>query len=143
MAKRFEEVVDILDYNELMRFKSDLDSGAITIKKLLEENIKKKLKEHEKTCATCSNTLNFYKTSNYTIVFGPDDFKKKASFCGLDCLEYFINKLKTIRETPKEDNVSKTDNYFWRMKNKRGQIEVFTLLGILVLIAGSFIIINR
>ncbi|MBI2652025.1 hypothetical protein HYX00_01050 [Candidatus Woesearchaeota archaeon] len=111
MSRRFEEVVDILDYNELMRFKSDLDSGAITLKKLLEEKIKNKLKEHEKICATCSSELNFYRTSNYTLIFGPDDFKKKASFCGLDCLEYFIIKLKDIKTKPKEDNVSNMDSY--------------------------------
>lgn len=112
MSRRFEEVIDILDYNELMRFKNDLDSGAITLKRLLEEKIKKRLKEHEKVCTTCSNDLNFYKTNNYTLIFGPDDFKKKASFCGIDCLEYFIMKLKEIKAKPKEDNVSKTDNYF-------------------------------
>ena len=112
MSRRFEEIIDILDYNELMRFKNDLDSGAITLKKLLEEKIKRKLREHEKICATCSNQLNFYKTNNYTVIFGPDDFKKKASFCGLDCLEYFIIKLKDIKVKPKEDNVSESNNYF-------------------------------
>ena len=109
MSRRFKEAVDILDYNELMRFISDLDSGAITLKKLLEEKIKSKLKEHEKICATCSSELNFYRTSNYTLIFGPDDFKKKASFCGLDCLEYFTTKLKELKEKPKEDNVSNTE----------------------------------
>lgn len=112
MSRRFEEVIDILDYNELMRFKNDLDSGAITLKKLLDEKIKKRLKEHEKVCATCSSELNFYKTNNYTLVFGPDDFRKKASFCGLDCLEYFMIKLKNIKTKPQEDNVSDTENYF-------------------------------
>ena len=112
MSRRFEDLFDILDYNELMRFKSDLDSGAITVKNLLEEKIKKKVKEHEKICATCSGELKFYKTNNYTLVFGPDDFKKKASFCGLDCLGYFIIKLKDIKTKPKEDNVSNTDSYF-------------------------------
>lgn len=112
MSRKFEEVFDVLDYNELMRFKSDLDSGAITLKKLLEEKIKSRLKEHEKICATCSSQLNFYKTSNYTLMFGPDDFKKKASFCGLDCLEYFIIKLKDMNAKPKEDNVSNIGNYF-------------------------------
>ena len=111
MSRRFEDVIEVLDYNELMRFKNDLDSGAITLKKLLEERIKKKLKEHEKICATCSNNLNFYKPSNYTLIFGPDDFKKKASFCGLDCMEYFMIKLKEMKEKP-EDNMNNTDNYF-------------------------------
>ena len=94
-----------------MRFKGDLDSGAITVKKLLEEKIKKKLKEHEKVCAICSNSLNFYKSNNYTIIFGPDDFKKKASFCGLDCLEYFIIKLKEIKSNIKDDNLGDIQNY--------------------------------
>jgi|TARA_Y100000310_G_scaffold124950_2_gene123794 hypothetical protein len=112
MSRRFEEVIEILDYNEIMRFKSDFDSGAIKLKKLLEEKIKKKLREHEKICTICSNDLNFYKSNNYTLVFGPDDFKKKASFCGLDCLEYFITKLKEVKSKPQEDNVSNTDSYF-------------------------------
>ena len=103
MNRRFEDVVEILDYGELMRLKEDIDHGSISMKKILEEKIKKKLKEHEKTCATCSGELHFYKTNNYTIVFGPDDFKKKASFCGLDCLEYFITKLKSMKTKPKED----------------------------------------
>ena len=110
MARKFEETIDALDYAELMRFKDDLDSGASILKNSLEENIKKKLKEHEKTCATCTNNLNFYKANNYTIIFGPDDFKKKASFCGLDCLEYFVIKLKAIKESPKEDNVSNSES---------------------------------
>lgn len=112
MGRRFEDVMDILDYNELMRFKNDLDSGAVTLKKLLEEKIKRKLKEHERICATCSSEMGFYKVHNYTLVFGPDDFKKKASFCGLDCLGYFIIKLKEMRAKPKEDNVSNADTYF-------------------------------
>ena len=112
MSRRFEDIMEVLDYNELMRFKSDLDSGAITLKRLLEDKIKRKLKEHEKNCANCSNDLNFYKSNNYTLVFGPDDFKKKASFCGIDCLEYFITKLKEFKSKPKEDNVSNEDNYF-------------------------------
>ena len=112
MPRRFEDVVDILDYDELMRFKNDIDTGAITLKKLLEQRIKQKLKEYEKICATCSNNLNFYNSSNYSLLFGPDDFKKKASFCGLDCLEYFIIRMRDMRMKPKEDNVSDTGNYF-------------------------------
>ncbi|MBI1936127.1 hypothetical protein HYS31_06825 [Candidatus Woesearchaeota archaeon] len=108
MARRFEEVISALEYSELMRFKADLDSGAAAIKKNLEESIKKRLKEHEKTCATCSSSLNFYKTSNYTLIFGPDDFRKKASFCGLDCMEYFISRLKASRAKSSEDNISNT-----------------------------------
>ena len=104
MARKFEDVFEVLDYNELMRFKEDFDHGSISIKKLLETKIKQRLKEHEKICATCSNNLNFYKSNNYTFIFGPDDFKKKASFCGLDCLEYFISKMKNQNGSEKLDS---------------------------------------
>ena len=103
MPRRFEELLEGLDYNELMRFKTDIDGGALQVKRILEDSIKKKLKEHEKVCSTCSNMLNFYKANNYTIVFGPDDFKKKASFCGLDCLEYFVIKLKDMKSRKESD----------------------------------------
>ena len=102
MPRRYEDAIESLDYGELTRLKQDVDEGAFKTKKILEERIKTKLKEHEKTCSTCSNDLKFYSTSNYTLVFGPDDFKKKASFCGIDCMEYFIIKLKEIK-TKKED----------------------------------------
>ena len=48
MAKRFEDMIDVLDYNELMRLKGDLDSGAIALKRLMEEKIRKKLKKSRK-----------------------------------------------------------------------------------------------
>ena len=102
MARRFEEMFDILEYDELLRMKSDVDSGSVGVKKLIEEKIKRKLREHDKSCSACSGDLKFYSTSNYTLVFGPDDFKKKASFCGIDCLEYFIIHLKN-RKSQKEE----------------------------------------
>jgi hypothetical protein len=98
MPRRYEEVLDVLDYNELIRFKQDFDSGAIMLKKMLDEKVRAKQREHEKTCSTCSGDLRFYRASNYTLIFGPDDFKKKASFCGLDCMEYFITKLKSMKQ---------------------------------------------
>ena len=110
MSRKFEDVVEILDYNELMRMKGDLDSGALTIKKLLQEKIRQRLKEHERVCATCSSSLNCYSSSNYTLLFGPDDFRKKASFCGLDCLEYFLIRLKRMKTKRNEESLKDNSN---------------------------------
>ena len=93
-SNTYEDLIDTLNYQELMRLKTDIDNGGLNTKKILEEKIKRRLREHEKTCAACSNFLNFYSQSNYTLLLGPDDAKRKASFCGIDCLEYFIIKLK-------------------------------------------------
>ena len=62
MSRRFEDLFDVLDYNELMRSKIDLDSGAITLKRIVGGKDKKRSKDHEKVCATCSGDLNFYRT---------------------------------------------------------------------------------
>ena len=59
--------------------------------------IKEHEKKHKTFCTTCSNAIDPYNTNNYTLIFGPDDFRKKGSFCGLDCLEYFLIRLKQMK----------------------------------------------
>ncbi len=95
---RFKEFLDSLEHYELIKLKQELEKGNLEIGKAIQENIKKHEKKHAKYCATCSNILDPYNTNNYTLIFGPDDFRKKASFCGLDCLEYFLTKLKQIKK---------------------------------------------
>ena len=90
-----------LEHYELVRLKQQIEKGNLDIEKEIRESIMEHEKKHGKFCATCSNAMDPYNTSNYTIVFGPDDFRKKASFCGLDCLEYFLINLKQIKRSDK------------------------------------------
>ena len=92
--KRFEELLEALTYEELVAIKKDMDVQGLATKHAIESKLKKKMRDFEKTCTVCSSELRFYNKSNYTLVFGPDDFKKKASFCGLDCVQYFVDHLK-------------------------------------------------
>jgi hypothetical protein len=94
--KRFEELLEALSYEDLVLLKKDMDAQGLSAKNSIEVKLKKKMREFEKTCTVCSSELRFYNKSNYTLVFGPDDFKKKASFCGLDCVQYFLDHLKSI-----------------------------------------------
>jgi len=98
---RFTEFLNSLDHYELVKLKQDLEKGNIQFAKLIQEKIKELEKKHAKCCTTCSNNLDPYNTNNYTLIFGPDDFRKKASFCGLDCLEYFLIKLKQMKSGDK------------------------------------------
>ncbi len=105
--KRFEDLLESLTYDELTALKKDIDGQGLATKRMVSDKLRKKMKEFEKICSVCSSELRFYNRSNYTIVFGPDDFKKKASFCGLDCLQYFIDYLKDIHKDsvhPRQDN---------------------------------------
>ncbi|MBI2522902.1 hypothetical protein HYW19_00780 [Candidatus Woesearchaeota archaeon] len=101
MMYRINEFLNSLEHYELVKLKQELEKGSLDITKVIHEKIKEHERTHGKVCATCSNTMDPFSTSNYTIVFGPDDFRKKASFCGLDCLEYFLIKLNQIKNEGK------------------------------------------
>ena len=98
---RLKEFLDSLEHYELVRLRQDLEKGTLDIGKALQEKIKEQEKKHTTYCTTCSNVLDPYNTNNYTLIFGPEDFRKKGSFCGLDCLEYFLAKLKQIKKVKK------------------------------------------
>ena len=81
-------------YEELKKIKKDLEEGGVEIKKIVDQKISQHETSHQKTCSVCYSDLDPYSVHNYTLVFGPDDFKKKASFCGMDCFQYFLDNLK-------------------------------------------------
>jgi len=87
-----------LGNEELNKLKKDIEEGGFELQRIIEEKIKHHESTHEKTCSVCYNDLGPFSVHNYTLVFGPDDFRKKASFCGMDCLQYFLDNLKNMRE---------------------------------------------
>ncbi|MFC1732981.1 hypothetical protein ACFL6I_21990 [candidate division KSB1 bacterium] len=97
MKRRFADVVDMIEFNELVNMKRDMDKGGMEIDKIISQKIKEELKKHSIQCTTCSAKIDPYNTSNFTLIFGPEDLKKKATFCALDCLEYFLENLKDLR----------------------------------------------
>ena len=98
MRKRLIDVVDQIDYNDLVKMKMDIEDGGVHLKKLVEGKIKEHQKNHDVVCSACSAEIDKYSTNNFTLLFGPEDFKKKATFCGVDCLQYFLGQLKKIKE---------------------------------------------
>jgi hypothetical protein len=95
---RIRQFLNSLEYNELLKLKKNLENGSFDIAKEISEKVKNREKRHGKTCSSCSNDLRHYGPNCYTLIFGAEDFKKKASFCGLDCLGYFITQLKELKE---------------------------------------------
>jgi hypothetical protein len=92
------EVIGSLEYEELVKMKKDLEAGGFHLKKFIEHEIKEHEKKHEQLCATCSAKIDPSSINTFTLIFGPEDFKKKATFCGHDCLEYFQNELKQMKK---------------------------------------------
>ena len=101
MKKRLRDVVDYLEFEELVKIKQDLKSGGIHLAQLVDYKIKEEMKKHEVQCCVCNEKLDLYSVNNFTLMFGPEDLKKKASFCAIDCMEYFLQNLKDLRREVK------------------------------------------
>ena len=87
---KLSNIISGMNYREIKAIEKDLYEGNIA--RLLKE--RKRGFERligEKICPTCGRTLE--EEPPYILVFGPSDFKKKAGFCGTDCLSFFVKKL--------------------------------------------------
>jgi hypothetical protein len=90
-------VVNSLNYRELKAIQRDLAEGNMG--KLIQariEEIEKTLGYDERTCPTCGNKVE-EATAKYILIFGPPDFRKRGLFDEIDCLTFFIDKLKNQR----------------------------------------------
>ncbi|MBI2547825.1 hypothetical protein HYW21_00585 [Candidatus Woesearchaeota archaeon] len=101
-AVTFADMIKYLSYEELEHVHKDLTSGGFHAKKAVAEQLAA-LEQSEAThCTVCGEDLNLEAFNNYAILFGPKGFRKKASFCALDCLEYFVTGLKQTKNTKKQ-----------------------------------------
>ena len=89
---RLKNTLSKMDDLELFELKKDLGSENSDFYNLINKEIKKRQTEHKKICATCGAELKGI--NQFTLMFGPEGFKKRASFCGIDCLEEFLEKLR-------------------------------------------------
>ena len=97
MAK-FRELVEHLEFDELQKIRNDLETGAVHMQRIIGNRIRKKEVEHGRTCSVCMNSIDPFSINNFTLIFGPDSFKKKATFCGMDCMKYFIANLDNLKK---------------------------------------------
>jgi len=101
MKFKVRDILDNIDEDDLSKMQADLAKGGIFLKKLIDDKLSELENIKRGNCSTCGQELSDkYKT--YTLLFGPEDFKKKASFCELDCLEYFLTGLKKVEKSAQE-----------------------------------------
>jgi len=95
--------LDELDDEEIVEFEKDLKSG--TIQKFIEQK-KEYFKVKDKTCSVCGNAVN---EDCMVLVYGDPriGIRKKAHFCGTDCMEYFVNKNIRHKDTPSRNTAKK------------------------------------
>jgi hypothetical protein len=100
--EKIKEMMDKLGHEELINLKKDLEGNqGNIIKDIINQRIKDIEGNENSICVVCGRSLNPYLIDHYTLIFGPRDLRKKANFCALDCLQYFLSQIKqtkTIRE---------------------------------------------
>lgn len=119
MDQKFSDFISCLNYDEVLDLKQDLSVGGLRVKKIVNQKIKEYNSSHRKICATCLSDLSPDSSSNYTLLFGPESFKKKASFCAIDCLDYFVKHLSNMKKSNEFSESS--ENY----NNGEGALEEF------------------
>jgi hypothetical protein len=97
MDSKIIQIIEEMPENELYKLKAELSTGATNLKKILDKKIK--LLENTKTgfCITCGKDVATH-PSSYTLIFGENEFRKKAVFCEIDCLEYFLSEIKQLKQ---------------------------------------------
>lgn len=92
-----KEVIEDLSYMQLKELENNLKTGSY-MKKELKKKVEDIEKRNARICATCGTPLDAFSLTNFSLMFGPEDFKKRASFCAFDCLEHFVVKLKDLHK---------------------------------------------
>jgi hypothetical protein len=82
------ELINQLNQEELKELKERIEKGEI--KKTIENKLEA-FKTNKKVCPVCNSKVG---EEGLTLFFGPADLKQKATFDGIDCLEYFLYKLR-------------------------------------------------
>jgi len=97
---KFNKFLDDMDQNELDIFEKDLKEGYV--QKYVDRK-KEFFRLKDKICPVCGNMVE---DDCFVLIFGEPSVRKKAHFCGMDCLEYFIKNF--IQE--KNDKLKKPIN---------------------------------
>ena len=93
------KIISELNSEDLQKIKKDLDEGVL--RELIDERLDF-FDDENKVCPTCHNKPPI---DGYTLQFGSYDLRQQASFCALDCLEYFLRRLKKTQRKKNRSTV--------------------------------------
>jgi hypothetical protein len=93
------KLLDEMSDEELYEFEKDIKSG--TIQKFIDQK-KEYFKVKDKSCSVCGNSVD---QDCLVLIYGDPrtSIRRKAHFCGTDCMEYFMNKNIRKNKVDKED----------------------------------------
>ena len=94
----FSKIINSLKYDELIQLKNELESGVGSLRKVIDSKLKENDESETVICVTCGKKIHPTQSEIFTLVWGPPDFRKKANFCALDCMNFFLEELRQIQK---------------------------------------------
>lgn len=91
---RLREVMELLEFEELVRMRDDLCKGGDSLRILVDNRIKDEIKKMNEFCAVCAAKIEPESSTRFSLDIGPEGMKRRASFCAVDCLQYFLGEAK-------------------------------------------------
>jgi hypothetical protein len=85
---KLAKIIGEMSHSDLLKIQKDLKAG--NVEKLVKQRIDLMGITKVKMCPVCGGDIV---DSNLTLIFGPESFRQKASFDGVDCLKYFLERL--------------------------------------------------
>ncbi len=101
MTNKLSRLISELDYNDLLLLQKDHNAGNID--KLIKFHLKEKKVNRQTKCPVCGGTVK--EGVGFHLQFGPPEFRKKATFDGVDCMHYFLESMKKRKEITNTDEV--------------------------------------
>ncbi|MBI1969399.1 hypothetical protein HYS48_01780 [Candidatus Woesearchaeota archaeon] len=102
MGNPVEHWLRRLSYPALQEIKKAMEEGNIDMLQSVEGRMQELEQQHNLFCSNCFGKINMDSTTTFTLVFGLSRARKKATFCALDCLTYFLENLKALKEDIEE-----------------------------------------
>ena len=96
MKEKLSKMLDNLEYEDLLKLKVDSEMGSRFYQEAVTQKLDEVELQHRKVCASCGASMNA-KHDAYTLLFGEQTIRKKASFCGMDCLQEFLTVLNVTK----------------------------------------------
>lgn len=96
--ERLHKFIQELSAHELQQIKTDLDNDSKYLRHMIGAQLLLLETGNCKVCANCGSQILEAQHTNLTLTFGPADFRKKATLCGMDCMEGFLARIKRIDE---------------------------------------------
>ena len=89
MSNKLSKIIEELSYEDLILLKKDHDAGNIG--KLIAKFMKEKQHSRTTICPVCNGAIK--ENEGFHLQFGPPGLRKKATFDGVDCMQYFLENL--------------------------------------------------